>query len=286
MAQMALAQNKHIRKPATGRLKNTALAALGAIAVLMTATCAYAQETKKTKTYQRNYYLSATYNPGGRSIELKIRTGCVSSTNHFLGNDFRFQVDEEKALITGTGGFILKTPLPKIVTADCGGARQLTFKLPDVDARRYTLVMNGKYNSVLDFTKSVSPARLFIPNRVVRNSTFLTKMQLASAYAPVNLDTWTSRSGANVMDLFRPITNTHPESLDGCPEMEITMRRDGNFLTVRITLLVYLDDSVSGGKYIGLVTRKDGNWYLESLWQQNLCARGPKAGQWSKQPCL
>ena len=69
--------------------------------------------------------------------------------------------------------------------------------------------------------------------------------------------------------------------------MALTMRRDLNAdsLMVRITNTGYLDDSVSGEKFAAIITRNAEGWYLDSLWRQNLCARGKNAGKWIKKAC-
>jgi len=284
---MNLTQKESSGKLATGILQKAALAALGVIAVLMTGNTAIAQSAKTQKTFQKDYIVSAIYNYGARSIEITASTGCVSSSLRGLGNNIQFSVDEERALITGTGKFTYKSSKSRIVKTDCAGRSQKKVELPNVEQRRYTVIVNGRYRGVLDFTQSAKPPRLTL-RRAVNRSGLLSKMQLINTYASVNLDSWASRNAASVMDLFRPIIDSHPESLDGRPEMEISMRRNsaGNSLTVRITNLGYLDDSVSGEKYTGMVTRTANGWHLKSLWKQSLCARGPKAGQWIKGNCL
>ncbi len=285
---MNLVHNKPSDNPAPGILQKSALAVLGVIAVLMTGTGAIAQEVEKLKSFQKNYTVAAIYDYGTRSIEVTAHTGCMSSSLRPLGNNIRFQVDEERALITGTGYFTYKRSKSRIAKTDCMGASKQTIILPNVEQRRYTVVVNGKYRGVLDFTRSAKPPRLTTTTTKLGNSGFMAKMQLRNTYASVNLDNWTTRNAASVIDLFRPITNAHPVSLEGRPEMKISIRRNtaDNSLTVRITNLGYMDDAVSGEKYSGLVTRTANSWHLKSLWKQSLCARGPKAGQWTKGNCL
>ncbi len=266
----------------TGILRKSAMIALGTMILLMAS--AHAQETPRKK-YYKTFTIAGSYNNAERSIELKVNTGCVSSSIRISGNDFRFKVDEEKALITATGGFIVKTPTPKIATADCMGRQQTVIRLTDVDARRYTLVMGGEYMGVLDFTKSDNPPRLGFMKQTGKIPQSLNRMRLANLYAAVNLDNWVPRRAISVMELFAPIISAHPESLEGRPEMEISLTRIDRFITVNITALGYLDDSVAGGKYAGIVSRKDGQWHLDSLWRQNLCTRGKNAGKWVKSSC-
>ncbi len=281
---MKFAHNKLFGTPATGILQKVALAVLGAIAALMTSTGVFAQEDGKQKTFQKNYTVAAIYDYAARGIEITVSTGCISSSLRHMGNNINFSIDEERALITGTGYFAYgRLSKSKFAKADCMGAAKQTFKLPNVEQRRYTVIVNGKYRGVLDFTRSGKPPRLTTKSNKTNLSS---KTKINNTYAPVNLENWTPRNADSVMELFHPITKGHPESLEGRPEMEISMRTGPNSVTVNITSYGYLDDSVAGGKYRGVVTRKDGRWYLDSLWQQNLCARGKKAGQWSKTPCL
>ncbi len=282
---MKLTQKESSGKLANGLLHKSAVATLGVIAVLMTGNTAIAQSAKTQKTFQKDYIVSAIYNYGALSIEITASTGCMSSSLRRLGNNIQFSVDEERALITGTGKFTYKSSKSRIVKTDCAGRSQKKVELPNVEQRRYTVIVNGRYRGVLDFTQSAKPPRLTL-RRATQKSGLLTKMQLRNTYAPVNLDNWSSRNAASVMDLFRPITNSHPESLDGRPEMEISLRGGPQSITVKITSYGFLDDSVAGGKYLGVVTKTADGWHLKSLWQQNLCARGRKAGQWSKAPCL
>ena len=270
------------RLPRPGFWRKTGLAALGLIALMMSTTGVIAQ-TAETRDIEITF--KALYNTIQRSIDITALSGCMSSGYKYQSNNIKFEIDENRALITGSGKFTYKAGF-RIMTADCGGARQFNFSLPNVEKRRYTVIINGKYRGILDFTKSTGPVVLAVPPRNTAND-FVEKSRLSASYAPVSLAKWKIRTAASVIDLFFPITKNHPESLEGRPEMALSIRRgsNANTLTVRITNTGYLDDSVSGEKFVAIVSRNTEGWYLDNLWRQNLCSRGTNAGKWVKTPC-
>ncbi len=274
------------RRPRPGLWRKIQMAAVGVTALIMTAASASAQTGSNSEKLNMDFTFKAFYNVLQRSIDITAFSGCMSSGFRYLGNDISFRIDENTATISGSGKITYKNPTQPVMTADCGGATQFKFSLPNVERRRYSLIINGKYRGIVDFTKSTDPVVLDVPSRNRKNG-FGTKARLAASYAPVSLANWKPRTAPSVLDLLRPITSTHPETLEGRPEMALTMRRDLNAdsLMVRITNTGYLDDSVSGEKFAAIITRNAEGWYLDSLWRQNLCARGKNAGKWIKKAC-
>jgi len=95
------------------------------------------------------------------------------------------------------------------------------------------------------------------------------------------------KSAPSLIELFLPILRSHPESPEGKPatSVKIAKRKQGGGFVAEIVQTGYLDDSVAGERFVGFVTSRDGQWMLESLWQQQLCWRGETAGKWTAQRC-
>ncbi len=272
------------RTPRLGFWRKIRMTVIGVAALIMTATSTIAQTGNDVENFDIDFTVKAFYNLNQRSIDITAYSGCMSSGLRYLRNNVSFEINENTALITGSGKITYKNPTNLAMTTDCGGATQFKFSLPNVERRRYRVVINGNFRGIVDFTKSTSPVVLDIPPP---KKSFGGKMRLSASYAPVSLAHWKSRTAASVLDLFRPITKNHPEALEGRPEMALTIRRGfiANTLTVRITNLGYLDDSLTGEKFVAIVTRNAEGWYLENLWRQYLCARGKNAGKWVKTSC-
>ena len=96
-----------------------------------------------------------------------------------------------------------------------------------------------------------------------------------------------NKRSESVVGLFMPIMRSHPEALEGRPTMvfKLAKRTDSSGFVVEIVQTGYLDDSVSGQRFVGFVSWADGMWNLDSLWQQQMCYRGPTPGQWTKGSC-
>jgi len=107
-----------------------------------------------------------------------------------------------------------------------------------------------------------------------------------TGYKPVDLTAWQPRTDDSVMALVEPLYRNHPESSEGRPSLKIELRKDETGLfVVDIVLRGYLDDSVEGEEYRGLVAWTEHGWRLEALGRRNICARGPNAGQATMEPC-
>lgn len=77
-----------------------------------------------------------------------------------------------------------------------------------------------------------------------------------------------------VINLFLPYIGNHPESLEGRPTLDLSMRHHDEMLVVDLTLKGYLDDSVAGEQYRGFVVRSSKGWELIDLGVKPLCYRG------------
>ena len=107
-----------------------------------------------------------------------------------------------------------------------------------------------------------------------------------AGYKPVDLTSWTPRSGPSAMELVEPLYRAHPSRLEGRPGLQITLRKDQDSkLVVDIEMTGYLDDSVAGSQFRAIIARTGGGWKLEALGERYICYRGLKAGQPTTQPC-
>lgn len=105
-------------------------------------------------------------------------------------------------------------------------------------------------------------------------------------YNPVDLTTWQPRTARSAMALVEPLYRDHPYSSEGRPKLLVDLRKhESGGLVVDIMLRGYLDDSVDGEEYRGLISRTDAGWRLDALGRRNICARGANAGEPTTQLC-
>ena len=90
-------------------------------------------------------------------------------------------------------------------------------------------------------------------------------------------------TGDKVIDLLLPYIGNHPESLEGRPTLDLTIRRHEDTLVADLVLGGYLDDSVSGEHYRGFIISTQKGWELLDLGVKHVCYRG-KPGKSGKCP--
>lgn len=81
-------------------------------------------------------------------------------------------------------------------------------------------------------------------------------------------------SSDKVINLLLPYIGNHPKSLEGRPELDLSIRKHEDSLIVDLKLGGYLDDSVSGQHYRGFVIQSTKGWELLDLGVKTICARG------------
>lgn len=84
-------------------------------------------------------------------------------------------------------------------------------------------------------------------------------------------------SSDRVIDLILPYVGNHPESMEGRPKLDLSIRKHGSALVVDLTLGGYLDDSVAGQVYRGIVVPSPKGWALKQLGMKLICYRGVSA---------
>ncbi len=105
-------------------------------------------------------------------------------------------------------------------------------------------------------------------------------------WAQVDLANWKTKNADDMMGLFQPLFGGYAE-FDGAKTMTITINEtpDGTAYEVFVTQSGYADDSVSGGRWAATVKPQSSGWAIETLWRQQLCARGAHKEKWTKQNC-
>ena len=105
-------------------------------------------------------------------------------------------------------------------------------------------------------------------------------------WTKVDLANWQTKSAGDMMGLFQPLFAGYAD-FDGARNMTITVNEtpDGTAYEVFLTQTGYRDDSVSGGRWAATVKPQGSGWIIESLWRQQLCARGTLKDTWTKQNC-
>ena len=232
---------------------------------------------------KKSFQVQGEYRHYDRKIILNAFTGCMSSTGRMVSHDIK--VDVENATININGHLFTRKYM--VGTTDCGGAVNLKFTVDNMKQRRYHVVVNRTYAGVMDFTnpfakQPMKPAMHNLPEREVPS-----RRNMKNRYAPVDITGWKVKRAEAVLDLFKPITDSHPEGVEGRPEMVIKMSKNPKSanMMVSLTLLGLLDDSVAGLRYVADVQRVPWGWDLKSLWRLQMCGRGKKAGQWTKGAC-
>ena len=105
-------------------------------------------------------------------------------------------------------------------------------------------------------------------------------------YNVVDLSDWQPRTADSAMALVEPLYRNHPESGEGRPTLKVDLRTDGpGTIVVDVVMEGYLDDSVAGEEYRGLISRAGTGWRLEALGRRHICARGANPGVPTKDLC-
>jgi hypothetical protein len=90
------------------------------------------------------------------------------------------------------------------------------------------------------------------------------------------------------LDAAKSLINAFPESMEGEPKMEITMRKRPKLdeLKMIVTVDGLLDDSVSAKQYsVGLKQGVDG-WAMTILGERWKCGRSKKRNKWTIEKCF
>ncbi len=90
------------------------------------------------------------------------------------------------------------------------------------------------------------------------------------------------------LDIAGHFMKGHPESVEGKPGFEtrlIDENPNDNQLTLLITAMGYLDDSVRGEQWRIKISNAGSGWGVVTAENRFMCQRGPGAGQWVIEPC-
>lgn len=220
----------------------------------------------------------------GHMVVTVIYDGCLSSSARVLSDDIAVNVDEATATIRVDGNYAFdETQL--IQTADCMGRLHQEFSFEDTAARRFKIFNNGEFVGVEDFTPSIEAEGATCPAR------FNPKGRSKAPFTRDRYCHWQSlaidASAPELLTLISTTIGSHPES-DSNPyaNLELSIEPGAeNGLKISMELHGIEDDSVAGQRYRGQATVDENGWRFTSLVMQNLCARGARAGQWTKDAC-
>ncbi|MEL7445598.1 MAG: hypothetical protein AAGK02_07270 [Pseudomonadota bacterium] len=251
--------------------------------------------------HARVTYICPQLDTANSELQVRVSSGCMSTSTSYAGNDLELEVDQNYAQIRVTGDLQFNSG-GRIQTADCMGRKDITLTAEGIEQRRYSVSYNGEWLDTLDLIENPKPDKCL--NAGARGIQSGYDLAFKSAYKDWNNDPvsgWREWRGTGVLNLLAPVLDGHPEGEEGRPTAMIEMkqmqwRREASlrdpshdpspFIAVTITQHGYLDDSVSGGRYFAEVRMDEaGEWKLSGLWGQWMCARGVKAGQWSGEPC-
>jgi len=227
--------------------------------------------------------ICAERNEAAKEMVLKFSNGCVSGSIPYLGHDIKVDIDESRAWIRVNGGFRYeKLPAGTIVTADCSGGKQLEITVPDAGARRFSVSHDDEAVGTIDMTAANGP----VCAASVSAGT-IGDLLLRMEWTSVDPARFGANPAASLMDAVRPIYAGHPESSEGAPTLKLDVAPwpGQQAMQVHVTMMGYLDDSVSGEQFVARVEEGDGGWVLKNVWSRQMCGRGANAGQWTTKLC-
>jgi hypothetical protein len=260
-----------------GIRKSSASALVINVAVLATQTPAIAANLKN---------VCAGYDQGAKTIKLDVSNGCVSSSNKYLGNDIKVDVNEGWASITLSGGFNYAKAKSKVVKSDCMGRKKLELTVEGVEPRRYSVIAGGTYRGAFDFTKShdrtcVTPSNSKGMRRV---ASITERTELNKVLA--------KPEGETIQEIVEPLMRDLSVSGEGRGTLSLSIEKmfagDQDAPAAAMAEIVahgLADDSVSGMHYhIRFVATSKG-WKATGLSRKQMCARGEMAGMWTYDRC-
>jgi len=233
-----------------------------------------------------------------QTLKVEARTRCLSSGTRTDSNSLDLSVDQNTATISITGNFETSYP-NRIGSADCMGSRTITLESEPVASRRYALTFGDRFLGTVDYTAEDGGRQCYQVNRqfgaYIRERDF-------SDWTVGGVSGWAEWRAADLSALVAPLADRFPMTMEGRPEIELTMRKarwlpstvfkpvpvngqSEDIIAIRITLHGFLDDSVSGERFVALAKREPDGWRLSRLYSQAMCGRGETAGQWSSVSC-
>ncbi len=111
-------------------------------------------------------------------------------------------------------------------------------------------------------------------------------MLLMGDWNEVDISGWKPQIAKELMGLFVSLFKDHAK-FGGArtTSIDIGLAAQRTY-EVFITQEGFGDDSVSGVRWAVKVKQNDYGWYIEKMWRQQRCYRGPRAGTWTKRKCL
>ncbi len=247
-------------------------------------------------------YICPTLDTRTGELTVRVDSGCMTGMARFKDHDLELEVDQNHAGITVTGSINYHPITSPIVTADCGGATQVTLKASGIEARQYSVVFDGQYLGTADMLTDPSPDQCMSTMRRVRHHGIAhVNRQSFKDWSTDPISGWKDWRGDDVFALLSPLLSGHPETDEGLPKVEIKIEKrfwnniwavrgkpwkNEPFIAVWITRHGFLDDSVSGDRFFAELRQGPDGWHVEELFGQNMCARGENAGQWTGDACV
>lgn len=247
-------------------------------------------------------YICPSLNSGTGMLTVKVDTGCMTGMARYRDNDLKLVVDQNRALISVTGSINFHPIDSPAVIQDCRGARQFALSASGIEPRRYTVMFNGSHLGIAD-TLSESPSAACMYAVRHRRGSDIQHINQRSFHdwSDDPMHGWREWRGASVAALLAPIWEGHPDTTEGRPVVDLKIEKriwnvrwpsrhkpwkSEPFVAVWITRHGLLDDSVSGDRFFAELRHDSTGWRIETLFGQNMCVRGEKAGQWTAGPCV
>lgn len=224
------------------------------------------------------HFVCPSINPTTGKLQVRLDSGCISSSARYEGSDLRVSVDQNTTQIRVDGGFEFSYP-SLVGTTDCGGAKEVTLEAETIEPRRYTVFLQNQYLGVSDLLETSNAPNCLDTSalRGPRPVASLNRIQFSDWDSKATLG-WTDWRGEDPFELLSPILANHPKSLKGLPTVSIDMERywwrdrtfswSDSFLGVWITRHGLRDGSISGDRYFAAAVRGEDGWKLTDLWGQ------------------
>ncbi|WP_298463929.1 hypothetical protein [uncultured Erythrobacter sp.] len=243
---------------------------------------------------------------GSKTLSAEIASGCLPTSPRHEGK-FTLEVDQANAMIQIDGEFS-QIGDQRIGTADCMGSQRLTLNAEAVEPRRYSIIFNGQYKGVFDVSDGAGQSGCIGQHGSVRGEADIEVLRRSTfeGWVAAELGELAELTAPSMGELVGQLLGNHPESMEGRGVADVRIgkarwqqrmefkpgpgpggRGAAPFVAVRIEEHGYLDDSVSGRRVFAVVRQtQEGGWTVTEQWQQWMCARGGRSGQWSGEPCV
>ena len=235
-----------------------------------------------------------------KALAVTVRSVCLGSGKRTLSNSLALEVDQSTATIRLTGDFQAEYGF-RIGSADCMGSTAFTFREAGIEARRYSVMLADRFLGTADFVEA-SDREWCSDGKGQKRTVRIVKARDFAEWSSDMVPDWRAWRGGSLPALLAPLLGNFPDVMEGRPAFTLSAekalwstgivnkrypypRQLDEIMAVEIEQQGLADDSVMAMRYFGIARQGAAGWYLEQLFAQAMCARGPRTGQWGGTIC-